>query len=156
MGPHNDGWGNPHTSENCSWRRRGRPRAHCPVLASGHYESWALSPSLPCHPTAQAALRRKSPGMTNLWANLSQANPVQIGQQVQMRPPTALHLPLQPLTGHRHRPPQSPCCSRKHWSHADPALGLAGSPGCAGRSPARDRPSPTLSPKATQQWPDTT
>lgn len=151
MGPHNGGWGNPHTSGNCSWRRRGRPRAHCPGLASGHHESWARRPSLPYHPTARAALRRKSPRMTKLWAN-----PVQTGQQIQMRargPPTAPHLPLHPLTGHRHRPPQSPCCSRRHWSHADPALGLGDSPGCAGRSPARDRPSPTLSPKATQQWP---
>lgn len=34
------GWGNPHTSGNSSWRRQGRPRAHCPVLASGHPESW--------------------------------------------------------------------------------------------------------------------
>lgn len=55
--------------------------------------------------------------------------------------------PRQPLTGHRHRPPQTQWYSRRHWSRADPPLGLGGSPGCVNRSPARDRPSPTLSPE---------
>lgn len=71
-------------------------------------------------------------------------------------PPIGPQPPLLPLTGHRHSPRQSPWCSRRHWSHADPVLGLEGSPGYAGRSPERDRPSPTLSPKATEpvaSWP---
>lgn len=60
--------------------------------------------------------------------------------------------PRQPLTGHRHRPPQTRWYSRRHWSRADPPLGLGGSPGCVNRSPARDRPSPTLSPEPPNGW----
>lgn len=40
------GWGSPGTSGKSSYRKGGRPRAHCPVLAGGHRDSWMLSPSL--------------------------------------------------------------------------------------------------------------
>lgn len=106
--------------------------APCPGLAGGHSESWAPSPSPPPPPAAQGA-----PGQ-----------PCVDGRQMLQREPKG---PPLPLTGHRHRPPRSPCCSRRRWSRADPALGRAGSPGCAGTSPARDGASPALSPRDTQQ-----
>lgn len=62
-------------------------------------------------------------------------------------------LPRRPLTGHRHRPPQSQWCSRTHWSHGVLAPGLEGSPACAGRSPARHRPSSALSLMPPSRWP---
>lgn len=132
------------------------------LMAGGHYESWARSSSHSCSfppnplPTPRRQPGERLPEPPSSGSTLHCTDGETEAQTRVQVPPTAPHLPLLPLTGHRHRPPQSQWCSRRRWSHADPALGLGGSPGCAGRSPARDRPSSTLSPKATQQvasWP---